>query len=276
VQTSVFEYMDYRRFLRDAYTELKRTKPQFSYRYFARRAGLGSPSYLKLVMDGDRNLSADMAGRFAQALRLDKQSAQFFCTLVALNQARRTDERAKHYEALSGMTQYRETKQLEPHQYNYYARWYCIPIRELAARDDFVEDPEWIAAQLRPAITRREAQQALDTLLALGMLRRGDQGRLVQSEALISTGPELRTLSLRRFHQQMLEHAGTAMDEVPIDEREVGGVTVRLTATQVDHLKRRLYEIRQEVLQLEDSASSSEPEAVYHFALQLFPVTRAG
>ena len=193
-----------------------------------------------------------------------------------MNQAPRTEDRARHYEALAGMVQYRQVKWIEPHQYRYYGRWYCVPVRELVGRDDFREDPEWIGRQLRPAITAEEATEAIDTLLALQLLRRDERGRLVQHEALVTTGPELRTLSLRRFHQQMLALASDAMDDVPVDEREVGGVTVRLTAHQVRHLKRRMWEIRQEVLQLEGEDTSDEPEAVYHLALQLFPLTRPG
>jgi hypothetical protein len=34
----------------------KKAKPQYSFRYFARRAGLSSSNFLKLVMDGKRNL----------------------------------------------------------------------------------------------------------------------------------------------------------------------------------------------------------------------------
>ena len=73
------------------------------------------------------------------------------------------------------------------------------------------------------------------------------------------------------FHQQMLRKAEQAMDSVPLEEREVGGVAVRLTRPQVQHLKKRLYELRQEILQL-DGAGDGE-QAVHHFAFQLFPLT---
>ena len=61
-----FQFQDYREFLRAYYAERK-THAKISYRAFSRRAGLGSPNYLKLVMDGARNLSPAMAGRFAAA-----------------------------------------------------------------------------------------------------------------------------------------------------------------------------------------------------------------
>ena len=48
---------------------LKATKPQFSYRYFSRVAGFSSPNFLKLVAEGQRNLSPKSIAKFAKKLR---------------------------------------------------------------------------------------------------------------------------------------------------------------------------------------------------------------
>jgi uncharacterized protein (TIGR02147 family) len=273
METNLFSYMDYRQFLRDAYAELKRTNRAFSYRYFAKKAGLRSPNYLKLVMDGQRNLSQDVARKFGTALSLNKQETRFFVSLVAMNQAKTTADRVHYYDQLSKVPQYRQTKKLERSQYDYYWRWYCVPIRELVAIPGFQEDPAWIAQQLRPPITEAQAQKAMSLLLALGMVQRAEDGRLVQAEPLVSTGAELRSLALARFHSEMLRLADGALQrDVEGSEREFGGVTLRLTQPQIVHLKRRLYEIRQEILQLE--GADDGPEAVYHFAFQLFPVSQ--
>lgn len=53
----VFEYLDYRAFLRDYYAERKQSRG-LSFRSFSKRAGLGSPNYLKLVMEGARSRAA--------------------------------------------------------------------------------------------------------------------------------------------------------------------------------------------------------------------------
>jgi uncharacterized protein (TIGR02147 family) len=266
----VFEHLDYRIWLREAWTALRARSRTHSYRWFSRKAGLGSPSYLKHVLDGDRNLTEDTARRVATGFDLSPQETRFFVALVRLAQARTTEDRAARYEELSRIPRYRSTNRLQRSQYAYYARWYCVPVRELVARADFDEDPAWIAAALRPPIKPHEAAEALEILLELGLLVRVD-GRLQQADTLLSTGPELRILSLRRFHQQMLRRAEEAMDEVPVGEREVGGVTVRLTQPQVELLRRRMFEVRQEVLQLDGADEGAQ--AVHHFAFQLFPVT---
>lgn len=268
---SVYNYLDYRGFIADAWAEMRASSRRHSYRWFSRKAGLGSPSYLKLVLDGKRNLTDDTARRFAKGFGLDEAATRFFATLVRMNQARTTEDRSRAYEELSALPRYREAQRLARSQYQYYARWYCVPIRELAARADFVEDAAWIASQLRPPIRPKEAAEALVLLEELGLLVR-EKGRLVQAEPLLSTGPQLRVLAARRFHQQMLQRAEAAMDTFPLEEREVGGVTVRLTQTQLRALKRRLYEVRQSILQM-DGADDGD-QAVHHFAFQLFPVTQ--
>ena len=54
-QRDVFSYEDYRTYLKDVYENRKRRG--LSHRGLARRAGLSSPSFLKAVMDGQKNLA---------------------------------------------------------------------------------------------------------------------------------------------------------------------------------------------------------------------------
>src|SRR5689334_2694110 len=87
----VFRYLDYRRYLADYY-RAKKSKG-FSYRAFSRAAGLGAPNYLKLVIAGQRNLTAAMAERFAAACGLSGEAGDYFTQLVEFNQARKVEQR---------------------------------------------------------------------------------------------------------------------------------------------------------------------------------------
>ena len=51
-EPDVLHYSNYRAFLLDYYEYKKEEQPIFSHRYFAQKAGITSPNYLKLVMDG--------------------------------------------------------------------------------------------------------------------------------------------------------------------------------------------------------------------------------
>ena len=79
---NIFEYLDYRAYLRDFYAQQKGKSAAFSHRAFSRRAGLRSSNYLSLIMKGERDLSSEMAPRFAKACGLAKGEADFFCDLA--------------------------------------------------------------------------------------------------------------------------------------------------------------------------------------------------
>ncbi len=211
----VFGYMDYRAFLRDYYAEKKATGRGFSFRAFSMKAGLGSPNYLKLVMDGDRNLTTEMAERFANACGLKGDSASFFCELVGFNQAKNTVERSEKYAKLTTYRKYRAAHQLDLAQAAYCSNWYLPAIRELAARKDFRDDPSWIARTLVPEITIAEATMALEKLLELGLLVRREDGSLGQGTELVTTGDETRLVHVRSYHRTMITRSLDAMDEVP-------------------------------------------------------------
>ena len=82
----MFAFLDYRAYLRAFYEEAKQ-RCAFSYRAFARRAKLRSPNYLKLVIDGERNLSPAMSQRFAEACGLSGEAVEYFQELVGFAHA---------------------------------------------------------------------------------------------------------------------------------------------------------------------------------------------
>ena len=70
---SVFDYLDHHKFLKDYFEEKKAHCPFFSYKYFAQKAGFSSPNFLKLVIDGKRNLTKDSVFKFCKAMGLNKK-----------------------------------------------------------------------------------------------------------------------------------------------------------------------------------------------------------
>lgn len=84
---NVFNYIDYRHFLKDFYDYSKKINKKFSYRYFALKAGFSSSGFLHLVIDGKRNLSRKYIPRFAKAIGFNREERIYFDALVSFNQA---------------------------------------------------------------------------------------------------------------------------------------------------------------------------------------------
>lgn len=268
----LFSYLNYRHFLKDYYQDQKGKKgARFSFRVFARQAGMSSPNFLKLVIDGKRNLGPDGIRAFTKALKLGKEESSFFENLVHFNQAKTDQERNAWYQKLSTSRRYREIRQIEKDQFVYYSRWYYAAIRELVLLPEFKEDPDWIASNLFPPIKPAEAGKAIELLLALGFLKRDDSGRLVQAERNISTAREVLSLAIANFHREMIHKAATSIEKTSASRRDISSLTVAVSKTRFEEAKRRLQDFRRELNIL--LSEEEKPDAVYQINFQIFNLT---
>jgi uncharacterized protein (TIGR02147 family) len=277
----VFQFLDYRAFLRAYYTAEKARRPAFSHRFFSRLAGLRSPNFLKLVMDGERNLGPDTVPKFAHAIGLTGEASTFFADLVTFTQAESAADKSQAFERIAASRRFRSARRIEGDLFKYLSHWYYPAIRELAARADFQESPKWIAARLRPKITPAEAQQALALLLSLGLLMRDETtGRVVRGEPTLTTehevrpgGQEVRSLAAGNFHRQMLERAAQSIELVPRERRDLAALTVCVSAATAALVKERIHKFREEITQLCDA--DARAEIVYQLNVQWFPLSVA-
>jgi uncharacterized protein (TIGR02147 family) len=271
-QVNVFAFEDYRAALRALYAYKKQHEYGFSHRAFSRRAGFKSSNFLKLVMDGQRNLSKDAAFRFAEALRLSPQETEYFCELVNYNQAQTTRERGLAYERLCRLRPDRTLRDLRESQAAYHAKWYLPAIRELAARPDFRAEPSWIARTLVPSISVGQARKALEILLSLGLLVQDEAGRVTRADPLLTTGPVPLGHHLAAYHRSMIERAGECIDLFPREEREIASLTLCIDEAMLSQLKQRLIQFRRELMQ--HAEGSGTPERVVQINFQMFPLSK--
>jgi uncharacterized protein (TIGR02147 family) len=267
----VFAYLDYRGYLRALYASRKRRGA--SYRSFARRAGLRSPNYLKLVIDGERNLSARMAEQFGRACDLSGEALRYFVHLVTFNQARSSEARTSAHASLRRLRGKSRFAELDEALDVYHSLWYLPAVRELVASPRFREDPRWLARQLLPPITTQEARGALSVLHELGLVVRDERGKLRQARLTVTTGPEARSRQLKSFHRAMMDHAKSSIERIAADERDISSLTPGLGEHGLGLVKKTIQRFRQELL--EHTEMEADGSQVVQLNFQLFPLTRA-
>lgn len=269
---NVFEYSDYRKFLRDWYEACKSAGGSLSYRSFAQRAGLKSINFLKFVMEGDRNLTEDSIVKFATALKLNKQEQEFFRSLVLYNQAKTPEDKNSRYQLLLRSRKYSQLKPIDRDQYEYYSMWYHPAVRELAASPEWDGTPAWIAGKLSPSITESQAERSISLLERLGFIEKKADGRWKQSSTILSTGSELQSHVVHEYHKRILDLTKEVMDDVPPAQRDVSTMTLGIVRERLPQLKKKIQEFRQEILKL--VSGDSEPQEVVQLNIQLFPLTQ--
>lgn len=268
----VFGYLDYRAYLRDWYADRKVNHPGFSFRSFSKDAGFRSPNFFKMVMDGIRNLSEKSIIPFMKGLHLTKQEQDFFQNLVFYTQAKTEEAKRSCYERMLQSRKFSEIKPLERPQYDFFSSWYHPLVRELVLAPDFDGTPEYLVEKIRPKITLAQAAHSIELLAQLGFIVRGEDGRWRQSEALLTTGLELKSQAFMKYHQSLLEIAREQLPQIPPEIREVSSLTIGMSPGQVAAFKEKIREFRKEVMK--EISTTEAPEEVYWLNIQFLPATR--
>lgn len=271
------DFDDYRAYLRAMIKFLKSTQPHFSYRYFSRMAGFSSPNFLKLVAEGQRNLSERSISKFARGLGLDPKEQDLFADLVRLDQARSDRERNQAYQRLRRRSREKHPRaRLEEMYFRVQSMWYSQPIRELTHSADFKEDPSWIARRLTPTIRPAEAQRAVEMMLEVGLLGRNGDGRLVVTESPFAAGVRVRALANRNCQRAMLDRAREAVDQ-PGDAL-IRSHVVALDGDAWNEVRERIQRFEAELLEFARTRSENPlPDAhldAYHIGVDAFPLSR--
>ena len=267
----IYQYADYRQYLKDWWAWRKRTSRVASFRSFALKAGT-APSLLKDILEGRRRLTPDTVVRFTPALGLTEAEASYLALLARFGNARNVSEKNEAFAEMAKIRRKLFLKFLPPDQYALWTGWYHAALREMTSLEDFREDPDWIASRLAPAITPRQAKEALQALSRLGLVARDDRGRLRPAEAAVSTEYEAPSQVVRHFNQEMIGLALTAPDRFDPSQREVGGLTLGLSAECYDRIKERIRIFKEEILAMvvEDPRGS---ERIAQLNIQLFPLS---
>lgn len=270
---NLFDYFDYREFLQDYYLFHKNRNPAYSYRLFARKAKLGSPNYLKLVVDGKRRITDRTLFQFARGLGLSKDEEKYFRELVMYQEVSDPDSKEVHLRSLLKYQEKQRTPSpLKADKIKFLLDWHHGVVRELINLKDFVEDPKWIAERLGGKITEAQAKESLELLIRLEILVRNKDGFLEQHEPLLTSSDEVPSHVLRSLHRTYLRKAINSIFSVPIEKRELSGLIVSVPNHKVKELKEEIKEFRKKLNR--KYGLDKNTDDVYYAGLYLFPLTQ--
>lgn len=272
---NLFDYFDYREFLQDYYHFHKKRNSAYSYRLFARKAKLGSPNYLKLVVDGKRRITDRTLYQFARGLGLGRDEEKYFRELVMYQEVSDPDSKELHLRALLKYQEKQRTPMaLKAERMKFLLDWHHAVVRELVATKDFQDNPAWVAKRLGNKITETQAKESLDLLLKLGMVRKNIDGRLEQSEPLLTTTDEVPSHVLRTLHRTYLRKAVNSIFSVPMDRREMSGLMLAIPNHRLKEIKEEIKEFRKKLNR--KYGLDKHADEVYFVGLYMYPITGRG
>ncbi|MDD5673660.1 MAG: TIGR02147 family protein [Chitinivibrionales bacterium] len=265
----LFNYTDYREFLRDCYEAHKQEKSWFSLRLFGSKIGLDA-AYLLRIMQKVEHLSAGKAACIGSYLKFTPQQTGYFEAMVRFTRAKTESEASGHFEKMMQLKGV-QPKYLDPLQYEYYKKWYYSAILSVIGFYDVSTNYRELGKKLAPPISAAMAREALELLERLGLIRRSAIGVFERTNQHISTGPQIKSLAVRNFQKETIKLSAEAIDRFPAVERDVSTVTVNMRHETLEDIREILRHCRQAIIQR--VGEDDQTDCAYQVNMQVFPLS---
>ena len=270
----VFEYLDYREFLRDYYQSKKAANPAFSLRAFSDKIGFKTKDFISRVMQGDKNLSTQSIQKIVTGLKFGKREASFFEDLVWFNQAETMDEKNSWFQKMQNelkIVRFTEGQhQLAFYQYQVYSHWRHLVVRSLIGMYGFHGDFTSLAKSVHPTITIEEAKESVELLEKCNLVKKNEDGSYELVNKDITTGDRTSKIALRGFHQHCLALGAESIDRDPPTMRNISGLTLGISQAGYEKIVERMSAFRKEIAQIANE--DKDADKVYQMQLLLFPI----
>ncbi len=269
---SIFEYVDYRLFLRDIYAEKKAKHKFFSYRYLSEKSGLNSPGFFTWILQGKRNLSQRLILRYVDIFGLEGNEAQYFELLVNYNQAKTQEEKSHFFGKIALITHKDGGTIIDPQQYRFYDKWYYQAVWSSLNFNLFNGNFSTLAKSMIPKISVTEAKDAIKVLRDLKLIEKNSQGYFQQTNEVLTTGEQWQSEIINSFQMMSIDLAKNAIDSVPKEDRNVSTIIGACSQKSFEEIKALLEKTRREIVGIMEK--EDDPEVVYQSNFQFFPLTQ--
>ncbi len=257
----IFQFLDYREFLREFLRYKKDVLPGFSLGVFSKRCGFGSKSFLQFVLANKRNISMASCDRLIRALKLTHEEAVYFATLVQENQETDDLKKARLTQELHRQRDLRSLDSKDSYDETLSSHWIIPSIRRLSQLSHFKRDPSWIQRQFSVPVTVEEIGIALKVI---------DQATPEAPYEMLGT-EEQRT----RYYRQIVHVANSALSRRgDLSDQIVSPLTITMDPEVFRNFKTEVLEFRQRMHKKYGSSRVSDTQ-VYQFTLLCLAVTQS-
>lgn len=275
------EYTDFRQYLKDVYDHKRGTEGTglrpYSYSTFSAAADIKSPNYLKLIIEGRRNLSEDMMARFAKALRLSREDASEFKALVRYGQASQPIERNHFLKELADLRARRELDRgnINQRSWEKVPSWIGWVLYAMADQKGVEFDAEQVLRLFRLKASADDIRDSMRKLIDSGDLVKNEgTGEITKPREMIEPPQDLPVALIRNLQAELIYLGIESLFNDSPKDREFGALTMALTQEEFEQVR---FEVRQLRKRLHKDVStkrkSTKGDRVYQLNIQLFPVT---
>lgn len=268
---NIFEYTNYRKFLKDSYIYKKSVSHKFSHRYIAGKVNAGSCGWFSDIVNERINLTRTYLLKIGNLFELTGKVRDYFEELVNYNQAVSSEDKEYHLKKVISLNNLSST-QVRKEQFEFYSKWYIPAIRELLFVYDFRDNFKELSKKLTPEIKVKDAKTAIEILLSIGLIRINKNGFYKPFDPILEKDSAFTSEYWGLYMQSNIELARESVYRYKKKERNISAVTVPLSKDSFNKAQEKITELRKLILKL--SEDDKNRNQVYQCNIQLFPLSK--
>lgn len=168
---------------------------------------------------------------------------------------------------LSHHTATPETSQIDENTLRVIAGWQHLAILSLLQISGFRWSAKWVGGRL--GISEEEARSYMKRLKKLKLVEKTPQG-WKRTARPIRTSSDVPSLALRQAHREHLALACRALDQVPVEQRDITGITMAIDPQKIPQAKKLIRNFRHALAEI---LEQDEKKEVFHLNISLFPLS---
>jgi uncharacterized protein (TIGR02147 family) len=247
----------FRKILMTQYEMIRRKNSAYSTRAFAEKIGVHSGA-LSEILTGKRRISRKLAERIVTKLGFDPQERAE--ALQCFPELPKPEMKLKESQYLK----------LTADQFRLISDWEHLAILSLMGIEGFNSSSQWIANRLD--ISEPRVLKAVSRLMDLGLIRLGEDGRLVRTASEVRTTDDIRSEALQKYYDTTLELGKKALHDLPVTERDFTSVVLKMNPKTLSMAKELIRKFQDEFGDLVEETGT--PTEVYLLSMQFFPLTK--
>jgi len=259
-------YIEYHKYLQDAYQHRKSQDKKFSHRFINQKVGIRSSGWFADVLAKRQKLKPHQAAAFAAIFKLTPKEREFLRVLIEIERASSSEDRAVAYEKWFHLKDLRQEK-VTRDKFKYFEHWYYPALRELLTLNACHGDYAFLAAQLSPSIRPRQAKQTVEALMRMGMFLPGSGKNL---PTLVKDNTP-KTYHWRKLLKSYMELSLPALQRFGKEERDFSALTLTLSPEGLKKAGEEIAALRGRLLMISDQ--DLEKNRVYQCLFQVFPLS---
>lgn len=274
---SIFEYTDFRTYLRDYYRDKKEMNPRFSYELWTQKIGFTNRGFLFGVINGKKKISKLHCYKISQSIKHTKTEAEYFENITFYSQEENQEYRSvflqKALQCKNGTST--PSQMIRKDQHEYLSKWYHSVVRALIGMYSFKDDKdeyEQLARRLIPPITAVQMKRSVKLLERLGFIVKDNDSTWQVTNKSINAGGEIPLASKIRFNLESNSLAKKSILNFSPETQHISSLILGISKDTYELICNESRMFKDKITELANN--DKRADRVYEYHLAFFPVVK--